>query len=103
MALELRKEAGSEERMPPVGRNGSLPSSPALVRNEGALPPAARQMRLPQSFAQIVAVLMRDPGYKSLRVTDLEWLVLPPIMAGQFRLAHATRPTDPSKVKQGGI
>jgi cytolysin-activating lysine-acyltransferase len=104
MALELRnKETEPEERVPPVSRNGNVPSSPAPARNERAPRPDARQIRLAQSFAQIVAVLMRDPGYKSLRVTDLEWLVLPPIMAGQFRLAHATRPTDPGEVTQGGI
>ncbi|MBO0881280.1 MAG: toxin-activating lysine-acyltransferase [Mycobacterium sp.] len=50
-----------------------------------------------QSFAQIVAVLMRDPSYKDLRVSDLEWLVLPAIMAGQFRLAHSPTPVDPGK------
>jgi cytolysin-activating lysine-acyltransferase len=46
---------------------------------------------------------MRDPAYKNLRVADLEWLVLPPIMAGQFQLAHAPRPMAPGEVKQGGI
>ena len=40
-----------------------------------------------QTFAQIVAVLMRDANFRNLRLTDLEWLVLPPVMAGQFRLA----------------
>jgi cytolysin-activating lysine-acyltransferase len=103
MVLEPRKkEAASEERTPPFRTNGSV-SSPALVRNERVPPAGARQIRLAQSFAQVVAVLMRDPGYQSLRVTDLEWLVLPPLMAGQFRLAHATRRTDPGEVKQGGI
>jgi cytolysin-activating lysine-acyltransferase len=47
-----------------------------------------------QTFAQIVAVLMRDPNFKNLRLADLEWLVLPPVMAGQFRLGHAARPTS---------
>ncbi len=42
-----------------------------------------------QTFAQIVAVLMRDPNYRKMKLADLEWLVLPPVMAGQFKLAHA--------------
>jgi cytolysin-activating lysine-acyltransferase len=56
-----------------------------------------------QTFAQIVAVLMRDPGYKNLRVADLEWLVLPPVMAGQYRLAHGTRQPEGGKEQQGGV
>jgi cytolysin-activating lysine-acyltransferase len=61
-----------------------------------------------QTFAQIVAVLMRDPGYKNLRLSDLEWLVLPAVMAGQFRLGHATRQPatkkpDAGKAQQGSI
>ena len=79
----------------------------AAVRTETVHRPPrdARQVRLAQTFAQIVAVLMRDPGYKNLRLADLESLVLPPIMAGQFRLGHATRPTGTNKTdktSQGG-
>ena len=70
-------------------------------------PGGAQQSRMAQTFAQIVAVLMRDPGYRNLRLSDLEWLVLPPVMAGQFRLGHATRPPatepDAGKAQQGGI
>ncbi len=55
-----------------------------------------------QSFAQIVSVLMRDPSYKDLRVADLEWLVLPPVMAGQFRLAHSPLRARSAEAQQGG-
>ena len=41
-----------------------------------------------QSFADIVGVLMRDPGFRNLRLADLEWLVLPPILSGQWRIAR---------------
>jgi cytolysin-activating lysine-acyltransferase len=68
-----------------------------------ARPRDARQARMAQTFAQIVAVLMRDPNFKNLRLTDLEWLVLPPVMAGQFRLGHAARPAGASATQQGGI
>jgi cytolysin-activating lysine-acyltransferase len=47
-----------------------------------------------QTFSQVVSVLMRDPSCKDLKIADLEWLVLPPLMSGQFRLAHAARPAD---------
>jgi hemolysin-activating ACP:hemolysin acyltransferase len=36
----------------------------------------------------VVAVLMRDRNFRQMRLADLEWLVLPPLMAGQFRLAQ---------------
>jgi hypothetical protein len=52
------------------------------------------QLRFAQSFAQIVSVLMRDPGDRSLAIADLEWLVLPAVAAGQFRLAHAPMPAE---------
>ena len=55
-------------------------------------PRDARQTRFAQAFAQVVAVLMRDPGFRNLRLADLEWMVLPPIMAGQFRLAQMPAP-----------
>jgi cytolysin-activating lysine-acyltransferase len=58
------------------------------------------QSRMAQNFSQIVAVLMRDKNFKNLRIADLEWLVLPAILAGQFRLAHA-RSQSGTKKKEG--
>jgi cytolysin-activating lysine-acyltransferase len=54
-----------------------------------------------RSFAQVVAVLMRDARLRNLKIADLEWLVLPPVMADQFRLGHAGRPSEPGKAQQG--
>lgn len=87
--------------MGPVSANGSSSTS-ALINgasptNGGAIeagmrgkvrPRDARQARLGQSFAQVVAIFMRDPNYRALPVGDLEWLALPPLMAGQFRLGQ---------------
>lgn len=60
--------------------------------------PEARRERMAQSFADIVGVLMRDPGFRNLRLADLEWLVLPPILTGQWRMARgpATSPVAPT-------
>jgi hemolysin-activating ACP:hemolysin acyltransferase len=55
----------------------------------GALPSPGRGNAFAASFAQIVAVLMRDPTFKQLTLANLESLVLPPLMAGQFAIAHA--------------
>ena len=47
----------------------------------------ARSDRYAQDFSQAIAVLMRDANYKNLRLADLEWLVIPPLLAGQARVA----------------
>jgi hemolysin-activating ACP:hemolysin acyltransferase len=36
---------------------------------------------------------MRDPNFRNIRLADLEWLVMPPVLAGQCRLAHAAMPS----------
>ena len=54
-----------------------------------ARPREARQARFARSFAQVVAVLMRDPNFRTMPIADLEWLVLPAVMSGQFRVAEA--------------
>jgi len=60
-------------------------------------PRSDRQASFAESFAQIVAVFMRDRNFRTLTIAELEWLVLPPIMLGQFALAHA--PMDRSAAK----
>lgn len=47
-------------------------------------------------FGEIVSVLMRAPHYKHYSLADLEWLVVPPLLANQFTLAEA-------RAKEGGI
>ena len=84
--------------------NGAAaPRPPEMPMKAATRPRDARQTRFGQTFSQIVAVLMRDPNFRHLRLADLEWLVLPPVMAGQFRLGHATRPADAGKPEQAGI
>jgi cytolysin-activating lysine-acyltransferase len=86
----------------------SKPDAPAPAGSRGAAakpavrPRDARQTRFAQSFAQIVAVLMRDRNFRNMRLSDLEWLVLPPVMAGQFSLAQAPSPLGRDKGKEGG-
>jgi cytolysin-activating lysine-acyltransferase len=81
----------------------SKPDAPDGAAAKAAVRPRdARQTRFAQSFAHIVAVLMRDANFRSMRLSDLEWLVLPPVMAGQFRLAQAPSPLGRDKGKDGG-
>jgi RTX toxin acyltransferase family len=53
---------------------------------------------LSAAFACIVAILMRSPHYKHYTLADLEWLVLPPMMKGQFAMLDATVPCAPIPV-----
>ena len=91
---------------PPVEPQVKAPDKPqtpdAAAPTQAVRPRDARQTRLAQTFAQVVAVLMRDPNFKKLTLADLEWLVLPPLMAGQFRLAHLQQP-QPGNEKQPGM
>ncbi len=45
---------------------------------------------LAAAFGEIVSVLMRAPGHKFFNLADLEWMVIPPLMANQFSIANAT-------------
>ena len=47
------------------------------------------QARFAQTFSQAVAVMMRSPGIQNLTLANLEWLLLPPMMLGQCRIAHS--------------
>ena len=49
----------------------------------------AATMRNAWAFTQIVGVLMRSPHYRRYTLGDLEWLVIPPLLAGQFRIGEA--------------
>lgn len=49
----------------------------------------AAALRKTVVFSQAVGVLMRSPHYSEYRIADLEWLLLPPITNGQFRIGEA--------------
>jgi cytolysin-activating lysine-acyltransferase len=55
----------------------------------------AAALRNALAFTQVVGVLMRSPHYNQLTIGDLEWLVIPPLLAGQFRIGE-------TKPNQGG-
>ena len=87
---------------PAANANVAGATSPKKAVAAGAAyPRTARQSRMAQAFAQIVAVLMRDPSFRNLALADLEWLVLPPVMAGQFKLGHAQARPPNAKTEAG--
>src|SRR5262245_41377636 len=56
---------------------------------------ALAALRNSLAFTQIIGVLMRSEHYKHYTLGDLEWLVVPPMLAGQYRIGEA-------KPKTGG-
>lgn len=75
----------------------TTPQSVASTTASGAGPRATdrretKQAQFAQAFSGIVAVLMRDANYRHLRIAALEHLVVPAVLSGQWRLAHAPAP-----------
>jgi cytolysin-activating lysine-acyltransferase len=52
--------------------------------------PAADQFLFAATFGRIVSVLMRSAHYKHYALSDLEWLVLPPLRSGQCAVMEGT-------------
>jgi len=48
----------------------------------------AAALRNAFAFTQVVGVLMRSQHYRQYKIADLEWLVVPPVAAGQFRIGE---------------
>ena len=47
---------------------------------------AQQDLLVGATFAKIVSLLMRSPGHRGATLADLDWLVVPPLMAGQFAI-----------------
>jgi hemolysin-activating ACP:hemolysin acyltransferase len=54
-----------------------------------ALVGAAASKLFSASVGDIVVVLSRSPAHKHYSLADIEWMVLPPVAAGQFYVAEA--------------
>jgi hemolysin-activating ACP:hemolysin acyltransferase len=53
------------------------------------------------AFTQIVTVLMRSPRYRHYSLGDLEWLVIPPLVTGQYSVAEVKSKHDRVQVPVG--
>jgi hemolysin-activating ACP:hemolysin acyltransferase len=94
-------DPASERAKPTEESPGSAsPSASAQALNREGAPLAenarrqAAALRNSLAFTQIVGVLMRSQHYKHYTLADLEWLVVPPMLAGQYRIGEV-------KQKQG--
>ncbi|HJQ61206.1 MAG TPA: toxin-activating lysine-acyltransferase [Vineibacter sp.] len=70
-------------------------SAPAAPESDPALPAeelqrrAALAKRLAGAFGEIVSVMMRSEPHRLTYLAELEWLVVPAIVSGQFSIADA--------------
>lgn len=72
--------------------NGKAPTAADAAPNTPPGQAASRRAiaaRNSAAFAQIVTLLMRSPHHKSYPIAALEWLVIPPLLAGQFSIARS--------------
>jgi hemolysin-activating ACP:hemolysin acyltransferase len=84
-AVSSKPEAASGE--PPAGGTASTKDAQRL---------AVSAIRRSVAFAQIVSVLMRSPHYRHYTLGDLEWLVIPALASGQWKVVGA-------QSKQNGV
>lgn len=87
-ARAAKKPAASKARKRADADNGA--------GQQAAARQALQAKMLAAGFGEIVSILMRSPHYRHYSLTDLEWLVVPPLLANQFTLAEA-------RTKEGGI
>jgi hemolysin-activating ACP:hemolysin acyltransferase len=78
----LTEVANSSGELPQVA-----PAEAAAVKARAGRDAAT--LRNAWAFTQVVGVLMRSPNYRRYTLSDLEWLVIPPLLAGQFRIGEA--------------
>jgi hemolysin-activating ACP:hemolysin acyltransferase len=76
-------DAASASSLPSQTTANGKPGLTEKVRRDAAV------LRNALAFTQVVGVLMRSPHYRQYTLGDLEWLVIPPVMAGQFRIGEA--------------
>jgi len=69
---------------------GESPAPPQAKAAPAAAPAAAQrpaaQPGPAAALGEVVSLLVQSPGHRHLFLTDLEWLVVPPIMLRQFAL-----------------
>lgn len=64
-------------------------STPQLDRAQVG---AAISKLISASIGDLVVVMSKSPAHKHYSLADIEWMVLPPVLAGQFYVAEATVP-----------
>ena len=94
-ASDIRNPAPKQNGAPPPAADApkAAPSAAPADNKPSGLTEKVRRdaatLRNALAFTQALGVLMRSPHYRTCTLADLEWLVIPPLMAGQFRIGEA--------------
>ena len=81
----LTSETTATPAMSTPAPNGAA-AAPVVLTDEQMQQLQHQDLMVSAAFARIVGILMRSPQYKHVSLTDLEWLVVPPLMLGQFAM-----------------
>lgn len=84
--LAMEDRPGISSSVSPKETQQAADSKPAPVTEK--IRRQAATLRNALAFTQVVGVLMRSPHYGQYKLADLEWLAIPPLLAGQFRIGE---------------
>jgi cytolysin-activating lysine-acyltransferase len=94
-ASDIQSEgAGNKEEAVPGSASPTSPNGTPQAGNGSSSPlvtKARRQaaaMHNSMALTQIIGVLMRSQHFRQYTLGDLEWLVIPPVLAGQYRIGE---------------
>lgn len=88
----LTERMAAAQHMPDQGATaaaGAAAAAPAQLPPEELRKRAAFSKQLIAAFGEIVSVVMRSEGWRQRPIADLEALILPPLISGQFTVAEA--------------
>ena len=91
---DVRIDGGNKDAAAPDSASLTSPNGAPQVAGGSASPLAtnarrrAAAMHNSLALTQIIGVLMRSQHFRQYTLGDLEWLVIPPVRAGQYRIGE---------------
>jgi hemolysin-activating ACP:hemolysin acyltransferase len=97
--------AASDNKASVPPAKAGAPAGPAqpTLHPEEAKRRAAAAKHLAAAFGEIVTLLMRAPGFKGQTLADLEWLLAPALVSGQFTVATAQSKANGAIAPAGAV
>lgn len=81
----------------PSAKPAARPAAAAQQPAKAMANANAAQAQRAAALSNIVALMIRDPKFRVMKIADLEWLVMPAILSGQWQLAQGTTPAGEKK------
>jgi cytolysin-activating lysine-acyltransferase len=96
---DVKSAAAGSKR--PAKPDTATSASPPHAQQSGSARDSAVGAKAPRravynsvALTQIIGVLMRSQHYRHYTLGDLDWLVIPPVLAGQYRLGEVKTKHD---------